>query len=374
MKINIVVALVLGIRESQGRFLQSRADETLPLEATVEVQTPMPLPDNFKLCWSHVPISRRVRILPQTDIAFLVLWGIRALAMEPFNDRLFLPSFKSSKAPNLEIPIYSYSGRRQVSIETQMYGMWWCWVNMLRDFKYMVDTVICNFGGQGPIDSSEGKLTYINHAFDSKNGENDITLEKDITPLVDVDQSRNQCSESQISRATSRRNLNALAIVKPVKRASSPSPIDYSAWEKLSANDTDIEEGSNNESNREPEYYALIGDFSGDLLKPLGPLQSMVLVLMHLAKTTSPEARTQSMPEQRIQFLAHNFVIDYHPRPGAVEPPSYEAVIKGIAWIARLWKITDQYQGCTFVLFHRNNPVVDGKIQIVLTSDNQKRD
>ena len=355
MRFNILLALVLGMGEARGRFIQKPDDSSTSGNSI----TPDPLPASFEMCWTNIPVGRRVRVLPQVDIAFLVLKGFRDLALAPFSDRRYLPSIKSSLAPDLEIPIEAYNGR-QASIETQMYGMWYCWGNMLRDFAYAINTVVCNFGGSGPPEDSEAKLTYFSHGPDPGVGDGD----GNDTQSIELQQGQSACSRSQMPIVTSRRDLEGLVTGESVKRASSP-PINYGTWEQLAANETDIEENLKDESNRTPEYYARIGDFSSPRLEPMAAFRGMYLVLMHLAKMTSPEARTQSMRAQRIRFRYVNFVIEYHPRPGAVEQPSYKAVVKGIAYIGRVWKITDNPQTCSFVLFHGDNPIVDGKIELI---------
>lgn len=354
MKFNVLLILLLGMKEAQGRSLQKRQDET-PLTGTTDRSnwTLVPLPDNFHMCWSNIPVREPVRTIPPTDIALLVLWGFRALALATFNDRAFLSPFKSSGAPNLEIPISSYNGR-QPTIETQIYGMWYCWDNMLKDFRYPVTTVVCNFGGNGPIEESEGKLEYIN------NNPGRASVEEGDPGSTNLQQSQNTCSRFTMPEGgTSRRDLKAQTNGEIIKReATPPPPIDYSAWENFAANDTDDEDGSN----RQPEYYARIGDFSGPQIAPFHAFRAITLVLMHLARTTSAEARTQSIPGEVIRFQNADFNIVYHPRHGAVELPSYEAMIKGMAFIARVWKISDNYRLCQFVLFHGDEPIVDGKI------------
>ena len=144
------------------------------------------------------------------------------------------------------------------------------------------------------------------------------------------------------------------------------NPIDYSAWKDLSADEINDETllGApqiNGSSNR-PEIYTRIGDFTGEQIDQAVLIEQLHLPLIHLAKTTSPEARAQSMPAQTIEFDFSAIAIHYRPRDRAVELPTYEVIVKGSAFIGRQWKEEDDYRLCSFVIFHNDNPIVDGII------------
>ena len=315
-------------------------------------ETPWPVAIPFNICLDP-PVDQYIRVLPADDTALLILQGIRDLALESFAEKKILPPFQSPDTPDLTIAIRPFEDVTP-SIETQLYAMWNCWTKTIRFLDQPI-AVLCFFGGRGTAESAEGKLRYITTASAPAH---ERVVQVPIlchraapalpqTERRDLDQGVTTGEESQLSKRDEDGQWND---------DSEPPPIDYTSW----ANITD-DSGTNKDSPDRPEYYTLIGDFTGPYFNAPAVLQVPMLALIHLAKTTPMESH-DSMPPQSLFWDIIPLTLKYRPRPGATRKATYDGVLQGLAYIGKRMKDLNRHQACKFVIFRGSKPIVDGEL------------
>ena len=337
--------------------------------------TPSPLPESYPVFYPDVRAEGPFQRLDKVDTAFLVLFSIGQLALYPLYSRQLPPPFSSTASPHLRISVFrdnTIPTDPIPPIESQLYGMFYCWDVIIGCVGSPV-VATCHFGNLALPAFSEGllKFEYLDGAGKMANVARD-----DRSKAVQEAQCRRPTSPAPIENFRRDQRLepsdSALKVGFSRNRrnaATTPPPIDFSTWPPLSADN----DGPSQGSNAPPEIFARIGNFVGAEVDGWVMLGTFMPTIIHLAKTTTPAARLQPMPAQTIIFETIFIQTEYRPRPGAVELPSYELVVKGLVSVARAMKKMGVYRECEFVVFRAGQPILDGSLEVKMESKGVER-
>ena len=162
MQIPIVLSVLLWAFISSAVVVQRRQDS-----ANENCLTPNPFPNDFEIDFTNVPLGETGTAMHPIAASYLVMFALRQLALEPFDDRHILSSFATQKLPGYDILVGGYDGNTPTT-ETQMWAMWFCRYNMIRDLGEVFLEIGCNFGHR---EANTGKLHFIHHDPASSTGD-----------------------------------------------------------------------------------------------------------------------------------------------------------------------------------------------------------
>ena len=147
------------------------------------------------------------------------------------------------------------------------------------------------------------------------------------------------------------------APTEPASESITSKAIDFSNWNGID----DVNSNASMPDNR-PKICALIGDFTSSPAEP-GDFYSAISLTI-LARASEPAAsRGQPIPDTTYTPQQTKLDVNYHPRPEASRPASYEAVVRGLAKVVARMRQDDKFLCCNFVIFENGQPTIDGFIR-----------
>ena len=269
----------------------------------------------------------------------LVVQSLLTLAFLPYQTPIPFGHFRHPKLSDIEIVGSGADGPKAV-VETcrQMWALWICPAAILKRFGRAV-AADCEFGTvEGSALVIEGKFTFrgIDTAVESStaaiNG-----------AVATVDVSRRDDSDELVPSGQSQ-----------LTDKTDSATIDFSAWPNIDLQDIV------NPADNKPEFYTRIGNFGNPI-----PLHNIFGAIGQaiIDRASKPAAsRSKVIPDYKFHPDAGGVVIEHHARHGSPEQPSYELVQHGLAFIAEMMGKRERFVEADFVMFHRDVPVVDGRI------------
>lgn len=109
------------------------------------------------------------------------------------------------------------------------------------------------------------------------------------------------------------------------------------------------------------------GDYGRRINDPRNVYMAFTIAIIDLAKRHPDHG--EPVPAMTYDSIELELNIEYHPRPDAVKPVSYILAVDGLKKMPRALWLARHFNECSFVVFDRNDPIVDGSLKFSSSDD-----